>query len=210
MARVEHVYLFDIDGTLVNAQGVGSRAFRRAVQDLLQHELDWHGRDFAGMPDAGLFERAITEARQAQSMQSLTQLYHDYLAEALAKQPALVLPGAQELIHSLAAQQNARVGLLTGNTRRGSELKLADLFTQFCFGFFGDEHTERTALGVAAREQISAEFGAGVAMTVIGDTPNDIACARAAGADCVAVVTGLYTAEELAAADRVLRDLTHW
>ncbi len=45
MARVEHVYLFDIDGTLVNAQGVGSRAFRRAVQILLRHELDWHGRE---------------------------------------------------------------------------------------------------------------------------------------------------------------------
>ena len=210
MARVEHVYLFDIDGTLVNAQGVGSRAFRRAVQNILQHELDWQGRDFAGMTDAGLFERAITEAGQAHSMESLLRLYHDYLAEALAKQPALLLPGVQELIHRLAAQENARVGLLTGNTRRGSELKLADLFSRFHFGFYGDEHTERTALGVAARAQISAEFGAGVTITVVGDTPNDIACARAAGADCVAVVTGLYAAEELAAADRVIRDLTHW
>lgn len=210
MAQVEHIYLFDIDGTLVNAQGVGSRAFRRAVQNLLQHELDWHGRDFAGMTDAGLFERAITEAGQALSLQSLTQHYHDYLAEGLADQPALVLPGVQELINRLAAQKNTRIGLLTGNTRRGSELKLADLFSQFRFGFYGDEHTERTALGVAAREQISAEFGAGVSITVIGDTPNDIACARAAGANCVAVVTGLYAAEELAAADRVLRDLTHW
>lgn len=210
MSPVEHVYLFDIDGTLVNAQGVGSQAFRRAAQNILQHELDWHSRDFAGMTDAGLFERAMIEAGRPEKDQDLLDLYHDFLAEGLARQPALVLPGVQELLARLAGQKNIRVGLLTGNTRRGSELKLAGLFLQFAFGFYGDKHTERTALGVAAREQINAEFGAGVSITVVGDTPNDIACARAAGAGCVAVTTGVYAAAELAAADRVLSNLTQW
>ncbi len=210
MNRVEHIYLFDIDGTLVNARGVGSRAFRRAVRELLQHELDWHSRDFAGMTDAGLFARAAVEAGQSHALQSLTGLYHNYLEQGLGAEPALVLPGVQALIARLASRENIRIGLLTGNTRRGSELKLAGLFSHFPFGFYGDEYTERTALGVAARAQLAADFGADVAITVIGDTPNDIACARAAGAECVAVVTGVYAAEELAAADKVLRDLTHW
>ncbi len=210
MPRVEHIYLFDIDGTLVNARGVGSRAFRRAVQNILQHELDWQGRDFAGKTDAGLFERAIAEAGRPAAAHALAELYHNYLAEALASQPALILPGVEALISRLAQQQNTRIGLLTGNTRRGSELKLADLFLQFPFGFYGDQHTERASLGIVARQQISAEFGAGVSITVVGDTPNDIACARAAGAECVAVVTGVYAADELAAADRVLADLTLW
>lgn len=210
MSAVDQIYLFDIDGTLVNARGVGSRAFRRAVHELLLHEIDWQSRDFAGMTDAGLFARALSEAGRQTELQSLIGLYHDYLEQGLAAEPALVLPGADRLIARLASEQNVRIGLLTGNTRRGSELKLADLFLQFPFGFYGDQHTERTALGIAAREQVTAEFGAHVRITVVGDTPNDIACARAAGAGCVAVVTGVYAAEELAAADKILSDLTHW
>jgi phosphoglycolate phosphatase-like HAD superfamily hydrolase len=39
---------------------------------------------------------------------------------------------------------------------------------------------------------------------IIGDTPRDIACARADGLRCIAVATGPYAAEELADADVVL------
>jgi phosphoglycolate phosphatase-like HAD superfamily hydrolase len=44
---------------------------------------------------------------------------------------------------------------------------------------------------------------------VVGDTPHDIACARAAGARAVAVATGSYSEHELAAAgaDVALPDL---
>ncbi len=41
---------------------------------------------------------------------------------------------------------------------------------------------------------------------VIGDTPRDIACARADGARCIAVTTGPYGADELTAADAVAQD----
>ena len=51
---IKRVYLFDIDGTLVNAGGVGSQAFRDTVRNLLGHDLAWQGRDFAGQTDAGL------------------------------------------------------------------------------------------------------------------------------------------------------------
>lgn len=213
MTEIERVYLFDIDGTLVNAQGMGGRAFRRAVRDVLQHELDWQIRDFAGMTDAGLFRRVLAERNQGSEhdlLAALDELYHKYLGQNLSTQPALVLPGAETLVARLASKQKIRIGLLTGNTRRGSELKLADLFSYFPFGFYGDEHAERSQLGVVAREQVTARFGAGVAITVIGDTPNDIICARAAGAECIAVTTGPYSAEELAAADRVLQNLTEW
>jgi phosphoglycolate phosphatase len=41
---------------------------------------------------------------------------------------------------------------------------------------------------------------------VIGDTPRDIACARADGARCIAVTTGPYGADALTAADGVAED----
>jgi phosphoglycolate phosphatase-like HAD superfamily hydrolase len=45
---------------------------------------------------------------------------------------------------------------------------------------------------------------------VVGDTPHDIACARAAGAVAVAVATGSFTADELGehGADIVFDDLS--
>ncbi len=213
MAEIKRVFLFDIDGTLVSAQGMGGKAFRRAVYELTQFELPWQTRDFAGMTDAGLFRRVLSEQNlphDAATITRLAQMYHDYLEANLAEKPALVLPGAGELVSEMVSQSEIRIGLLTGNTRRGSELKLASLWQHFDFGFYGDNHVERTDLGVFAREQVTAEFGAHVAITIIGDTPNDIACARAAGAECIAVATGAYSAHELTAADRVLASLTEW
>lgn len=210
---MKHVYLFDIDGTLVSAQGMGGKAFRRAVSEILQHELAWQTRDFAGMTDAGLFRRALSEKglrNDEAKIAALADLYHDYLEANLAEKPALVLPGAIELVRQFASQSEIHLGLLTGNTRRGSELKLASLMQHFGLGFYGDDHVVRTELGVFARRQITAEFGAHVKITIIGDTPNDIACARAAWAECIAVATGAYTADELQGADKVLMSLTEW
>lgn len=217
MNPVGRVYLFDIDGTLVNAGGRGSDAFRRAVREILGHKVSWQARDFAGMTDAGLFERAMHERagsansqRDGKSLVELLNLYHHYLETSLAETPALVLPGVVALMKQLAAQENIRIGLLTGNSRRGSELKLANLFAEFSLGFFGDSHAERIALGQHARLQVNQTFGADVRITIVGDTPNDIACARAADAECIAVATGVHAAEELSSADRVLKDLTEW
>ena len=41
---------------------------------------------------------------------------------------------------------------------------------------------------------------------VIGDTPRDIACARADGVYVIAIATGPYSAEQLVEADAVARD----
>lgn len=208
---LERVYLFDIDGTLVDAQGMGGKAFRRAVREVLSHELGWQGRDFAGQTDAGLFNRILKETGMHRGL--LTDLYdryHEYLAVNLTEQPARILPGVVELLEQLSAQKNTALGLLTGNTELGSGIKLAELSRYFAFGYYGDRFPERTEIGVAARNELNEKFGASVELVIVGDTPNDIACARAAGAQCVAVATGLYRSDELTAADRVLADLTEW
>jgi phosphoglycolate phosphatase-like HAD superfamily hydrolase len=64
-----------------------------------------------------------------------------------------------------------------------------------------------------ARERINSHLGTDLGpaqFVVVGDTPNDIACARHFGARAVAVATGRgYDATELAAhhPDAVLNDL---
>jgi phosphoglycolate phosphatase-like HAD superfamily hydrolase len=100
-------------------------------------------------------------------------------------------------------------------------------------GAFGSDSEDRAALPGIARRRAgrlgsgragSGRAGSGRAGTaragsgragmpvpreqtiVIGDTPRDIACARADGVRCVAVTTGQYGPDELAGADAVARD----
>ena len=74
----------------------------------------------------------------------------------------------------------------------------------FRFGAFGDDHENRCELARIALEKAEDLLGrpvGGQDVTVIGDTPRDIACARAIGARAVIVATGLVTREELLAAE---------
>ncbi|HEX4279515.1 MAG TPA: HAD hydrolase-like protein, partial [Solirubrobacteraceae bacterium] len=71
-------------------------------------------------------------------------------------------------------------------------------------GGFGSDSEDRAVLPTIARRR--AGKVARDNAIVIGDTPRDIACARADGVRCVAVTTGQYGPDELAGADAVARD----
>ena len=68
-------------------------------------------------------------------------------------------------------------------------------------GGFGSDAEEREALPPIARER--AGDWPRERTVVVGDTPRDIACARADGLRVVAVTTGPFTADALAEADHV-------
>jgi phosphoglycolate phosphatase-like HAD superfamily hydrolase len=74
----------------------------------------------------------------------------------------------------------------------------------FRFGAYGDDHENRSVLAQIALDKarvLSGRAFSGAETTVIGDTPKDIACARAIGARAVAVATGSISREALAACD---------
>src|SRR5207248_2087626 len=105
-------------------------------------------------------------------------------------------------------------GLLTGNTRAGAQRKLAHfgLWDYFPFGGFGDDHLDRDDVARMALAEAESHLGAAVdpaSVWVIGDTPLDVRCAKAVGANAVAVATGWHALEELHAtgADLVLEHL---
>jgi phosphoglycolate phosphatase-like HAD superfamily hydrolase len=126
-----------------------------------------------------------------------------------------VLPGIEAFLNTLAGRDDVAVGLLTGNLRAGARLKLGHygLFDHFAFGGFGDHHWERDDVAREALAAVQAHLN-GRARTeriwVIGDTPLDVQCARAIGANVAAVATGWHSREELAAAkpDLLLTDLS--
>ncbi len=119
---------------------------------------------------------------------------------------AYVAPGVPDVLDALHGRDGVILGLLTGNLEPVARLKLAraglgDYFAPGVGGF-GSDHEDRTELPAIARARAG---GFPREQTVIiGDTPRDIACARADDLRCVAVATGPFSAAQLAAADVVL------
>ena len=118
-------------------------------------------------------------------------------------------PGIPVLLDWLSARDDVRLSLVTGNFEPVARLKLARAGVGHHFpsgqGGFGSDSEDRADLPGIARRRAGRD---GMAhpreeTVVIGDTPRDIACARADGVRCVAVTTGPFPAIELQDADHV-------
>jgi phosphoglycolate phosphatase len=114
------------------------------------------------------------------------------------------LPGVPDLLEALHPREDVCLGLLTGNFQAGAKIKLQrfDLWRFFRCGAFGDDAADRNALvPVAVDRALSCGVPSLLAsdVIVVGDTPHDVACAKAAGATAVGVATGGFTADQLRA-----------
>lgn len=120
-----------------------------------------------------------------------------------------LVPGIRDLLDWLAGREDVSLSLVTGNYEPVARLKLerAGIGTYFAAGQggFGSDSEDRTVLPGIARRRAGRDGVAHPAQdtVVIGDTPRDIACARADGVRCLAVTTGPYDADELRGADGV-------
>ncbi|HEX6988083.1 MAG TPA: HAD family hydrolase [Bacillota bacterium] len=204
--------LFDIDGTLLRVPA-GRRAYRRALKELLDVDDADRDFDFSGGTDRLAFRELARRCRAEDvDVDALIARYVAYLERELEVDPGLCLPGADRFTAACAADPRYRLALGTGNVQAGARAKLRahDLDRYFPTGGFGDDADERAdILRVAvdrAEECYGERFGR---VIVIGDTPLDVAAARAVGAAVLAVATGRPSAEELAAAapDALLPDL---
>jgi phosphoglycolate phosphatase-like HAD superfamily hydrolase len=204
------LFLFDVDGTLINAHGAGRLALTRAMRTVygaapLFEEYDPRGRTdpeiVSGvMRAAGVPDDVIHEGLDA----CLDTYVHNLNALIANRHPVDVMPGIPEIVRALIAREGALVGLLTGNIERGARAKLqpTGLLPYFRIGAFGSDDADRRRLPGIARVRARAVAGHEVPfhhMVIIGDTPLDIDCARACGAVAVAVGTGFHTTAELAA-----------
>jgi phosphoglycolate phosphatase-like HAD superfamily hydrolase len=175
--------------------------------------------DLAGSTDLGVLavlHEHFGRARGPADREGFFGIYLRRLVWNLAHGgfPGRVLPGAADLLDDLADQPGTSVGLLTGNIAAGAAAKMRHfgLDRHFGFGAYGCDHADRNRLGPVAMERAALHAGrrfTPAETLVIGDTPKDIACARALGAPCLAVATGRFSVEELrqAGATRVVASL---
>lgn len=217
--------LWDVDYTLLTADGLGTRLYEVVFKNLFGRELP------AVAPKAGRTDRAIITDTLAMAGIPEPRTHVDRFLAALASQVAAVdgnvnaqvvpLAGASAAISSLAMastpHRQVRQSVLTGNMRPLAVLKLAAAglgdHLDLDVGAYGDAHEVRAELVGLARLAANRCYGAdfaGRSTVLVGDTPLDVAAALATGARAVGVATGSYAAAELAAAGAhaVLPDLT--
>lgn len=213
------LYLFDIDGTLVDTGGAGMVALKEATQEIFGHEGP--ALDLAGSTDLGLVANIHAHFEIEPTRERIAAYFQVYLGRldwnlAHGGFPGRVLGGVSELLADLVERPDNTIGLLTGNTAGGATSKMRHfgLDSHFPFGAYGCDHADRNQLGPIALQRAAIHAGRDFSPAetwIIGDTPKDIACAHAIGARCLAVATGSFTAAELKAygADRVVDSLEH-
>jgi phosphoglycolate phosphatase len=211
--------LFDIDGTLVaGATGAHRDALYAALREV--HGVDAHassrtlspaGRTDGEIARALLLDAGISAARiDEQAGAVREQCCRAYVRLGTEDLSHTVLPGVRELLVWLSTREDVKLGLLTGNYEPIARLKLrrAGIGRFFASGqgAFGSDAEDRAALPAIARRRAGTVGRPHPRehTIVIGDTPRDIACARADGVRCIAVATGPYDLDALAGADAVL------
>lgn len=191
--------LFDIDGTLIRTGGAGLLAFASVARCTFGVPGGTDHLPFAGRTDVSIVREFFRAHGIPETPENFTRFFDDYvfwLDHHLEQLPGTVLPGVHELLDAVRSLPEPPViGLLTGNIRLGAEIKLRHygIWEHFETGAFSDDHEDRNVLAAIALERGGKCAGrqlAGEEAVVIGDTPLDVACARAIGARCLAVATG--------------------
>ena len=204
------LFLFDIDGTLVTARGAGRSAFGRALLTTYGTAGPVETYDFRGKTDQRIVwdlmrGAGLDDGRIAAGVAACFEAYVAELETLIGDGARVtIMPGVAELVRALAARADAVVGLLTGNIEPGARVKLrpTGLLDLFRVGAFGSDDVDRRRLPAIACERAHRVMGRRFGfeeVTIIGDTPLDVDCARACGAVAVAVATGFHPAEELRA-----------
>lgn len=219
MAR--RLVLWDIDGTLVRTGGAGSAAFDLALADVLGEVPE--GRVLmSGKTDPLIVHEQLAllgREPEPELVEAVLARLVDRLADVAPRiaHQGVACPGVADVLGALARRPDVAQGVVTGNLRPNAVVKLAafglDRYVDFDLGAYGSDHLDRNRLVPLARGRAEARLGGPIATEdtwIIGDTPLDLACARAGGVRCLLVATGTYGLDELAGLqpDAVLPDLT--
>jgi phosphoglycolate phosphatase len=212
--------LFDVDGTLLlGAAQAHKDAFNVAVHEVFgikdpsPYRVATPGKTDLQIAREVLLKAGFDARVIDDRIDALGEAWCRAHAERQRDIADRVAPGMRELLKWLSGHDQCRLSLLTGNLEPIARLKLAragigDFFARGQ-GAFGSDSEDRAELPAVARRRAGRPGDEPFPRThtaVIGDTPLDIACARADGVRAIGVATGPYSVDDLRAADDVAVD----
>lgn len=211
--------LFDIDGTLCRSEELSVDAFYTCLTDIVGRPIthantsvSLHGRTDLGL----LYDILGYHGVQSKTCvaERFLQAHASYMQKSIDKGFfAATCPGVAETLKWLTQKKEilttpvVRIGLMTGNSKSNALLKLSSAginisIFDLAISSFGDAHMDRISLVKDSMTKIRARDGRDLPMSktiVIGDTPLDVECAKEAGCAVVAVASGNYGLDDLAA-----------
>jgi phosphoglycolate phosphatase-like HAD superfamily hydrolase len=219
---IRRLLLWDVDGTLVRAGDLGAAVFDLALETVLGVRPERRVR-MSGKTDPQIVREYLQQMGFEETPERVEAILRGIEAELAAAEAAgelaasgAALPGVAGVLQALAGDQRVVSTLLTGNVAPNALVKVAafglDHWLDLEVGAYGSDDADRNLLVPIAMGRMAAIRGVTLAPSdvwVIGDTPRDLDCARAAGTRCLLVGTGRFTAPELEplGADVVLEDL---
>ncbi len=217
---MQRLILWDVDGTLLTTGGVSAEAMRVAMGMVLGPVSERQRHSYAGKTDWQIINETFPQLDPESVVGRLREFSDTYVAELRRRHDDLLararlLPGVVDAL--LALHEQVIQAPLTGNIAAVARIKIEALglerYLNLEVGAYGDDHYERARLVQFAAERAAAHYGrsfSGENIIVVGDTPSDVRCGKAHGARTVAVATGPFSVDDLAAhqPDALLPDLS--
>jgi phosphoglycolate phosphatase-like HAD superfamily hydrolase len=219
----QRLVLWDVDGTLLRTNGIAQRAFDVAAEHVLgrapgPHEVRMSGKTDPLIALEILAFAGLGDDKARQLLPRVLERLEGELAGAreLVREQGHVLPGVEQVLADLDGDPAVVQSVLTGNTAANAAVKLEafslDRWLDVEVGAFGSDCHDREQLVPVAIDRVRRLRGRTLdpgQVWVVGDTPRDLACAKAGGARCLLVATGRFALDELQGlgADEVLPDL---
>lgn len=213
--------LFDIDGTLMDSGGAGTKAVQSAISEVLnisENKLTKSKVPMAGKTDPQILKEMLGMLGVSFDntlLDAILRSYLKHLSVEIGTNGKRLKPSVIETLDWLGRLSGAHLGLLTGNIEQGARIKLHSfgIWERFGFGAYGSDNEDRNMLLPEALRRFKALTGKEVTFRdciVIGDTPRDVECSKPYGAYALAVATGPYDMQALleTEADAVIEDLT--
>lgn len=206
---MKKLVLFDIDETLICSDGAGRRAIGRALETLFGVSIALTNISLSGKTDLQIYaellkQHDITQIQIKERLQDIIDSYLPVLKEEIEKASFyIVLDGVTELLDDLyKLDQEVCLGLLTGNVEPGARMKLErfKLNHYFPIGAYGSDSASRLDLpqiALARAQEFFQHTFAPYDLVIIGDSVNDVLCAKNFGATSIAINTGRTSKEEL-------------
>ena len=206
------ILLWDIDGTLMSSvrHGRYKKYFAPTMKKVFGSVGKLEDLQVSGMTDTQIMFEALKDENFTPEMifadtENLLKVFCREMKEFHRENKNLYTmhEGANKILAETAKSPHFINALLTGNLSCAAEAKLESVGLWHYFknspNAFGEISHERKDLAIAAGKLFNETYDFKFEpqqFIVIGDTPNDILCARAFGAKCLIVLTGKNPSKE--------------
>lgn len=211
------LWLFDIDGTLINVNKFHLKSYQETFQKLFQQEVpaDFILKTF-GLPEKKGIELMLKKisCNSPQNVLKVLRFHPQNLKKIIRGTKIVPLSGVLDFLKSLQKEQINHLGVVSGNIRMMGNLLLerAGLSSYFLITSYDNEKI-KTRADILKNAITQVDSVASLEkIIVIGDTVTDIQAAKAVKAFSVGVATGTCSYRELKAEqpDLVLKSLREY